>query len=52
MTSVGSMSRGMLLIIPSCWMKPACAKAARRFLMMADDLHEALELKGESNGKV
>jgi hypothetical protein len=27
-------------------------EAARRFLMMADDPHEALELKGESNGKV
>ena len=46
------MSRGELLIIPSSWMKPACAEAARRFLMMADDLHEALELMGGSNGKV
>jgi len=27
-------------------------EAARRFLMMADDLHEALELMGGSNGKV
>jgi len=27
-------------------------EVAHRFLMMADDLHEALELKGESNGKV
>jgi hypothetical protein len=27
-------------------------EAARRFLMMADDLHEALEHKGDSNGEV
>jgi hypothetical protein len=27
-------------------------EVARRFLMMADDLHEVLEHKGESNGEV
>jgi hypothetical protein len=27
-------------------------EAARRFLMMADDLHEVLEHKRESNGEV
>jgi hypothetical protein len=27
-------------------------EAARRFLMMADDLHETLEHKGDSNGQV
>jgi hypothetical protein len=51
MTLVGSMPCGMppiTILLDEADLR----ETAHRFLMMADDQHEVLEHKGESNGEV